>query len=893
MAEYDSSIGDGPTIGPVSASGGGRRLAAGDTILGRYAVVRELGEGGMGVVYQCLDTVGGVEVAVKGLPPEVSRNEDEMDDIRANYQIVRKLRHPNIAGVATLEKDSAAGDYYLVMDLAAGTTLKRWSRHHPDAGLDAKLAILRQVAAALDYAHAEKVIHRDVKPENVMVDDDGRVKVLDFGLAAQIRSSQSRTSNTVTSKGGTPGYKSPEQWLGRPQQAPADVYAFGVIAYWLFSGHLPFDGDDSVVLGHAVLTAPVEPITDLPAHMNAALAKALAKAPEDRFSSCTAFVDALENRTAEEGRACRDHRGRRHPGGLWKPLLAVAALALVVAGGWWWSLQGRKTKRATKTTLAAGSTETARTVHSSEIAKADEMSVTKRNAAVVSESLQCKNNMHHLATAAISYVQANGEYGHFPAAGFYRTLDMRFRRKQYYPHRSWISNKGNISDLNRTLSDVYLGEVAHFSDAEDDCRTAVTNGAIWQATGQSLEIYRCPVHAREYERKYSRKPGWSYVMNQEFGYNWNNGKSVPFCGASINSPITVATTASGLRKDGTGSRSPDKVLMFAEVQAIDIQEEGYDAIKSVSDVSGPESDAVLEYTKESIGFNHRTADGRYYGHVVFADGHVEEIFCPRIGSPLNRFELTRALCQGVDVVYDPKSGSYSVRPVAATPVVVTTSPTPVIQPAAESAELVRLREELQRQKDERHAEQAKRDKEQIALLKEQLAKAQQQPLASTPPVVVTTASTPVVQPGSESEIKRLLEESRKLKAQQDKYEKERKEADEKAKKEAEKEAFRRRQYPDIYAKMDAEKEAAEARAKKQAQGKSPRASTHCDESNPGEDPELAELLKALRPSTPAVKPQVQPPVPKPAQSTQKTETLTIGGAGGGSSIPWLIEVPRQ
>ena len=205
-AERDLSIGDGPTMRPVPASGGGRRLVAGDTILGRYAVVRELGEGGMGVVYQCLDTVGGVEVAVKGLPPEVSRNEDEMEDIRANYQIVRKLRHPNIAGVATLEKDPAAGDYYLVMDLAVGTTLKRWARRHPDAGLDAKLAILRQVAAALDYAHAEKVLHRDVKPENVMVDDDGRVKVLDFGLAAQIRSSQSRTSKVVTSRSGTWGY---------------------------------------------------------------------------------------------------------------------------------------------------------------------------------------------------------------------------------------------------------------------------------------------------------------------------------------------------------------------------------------------------------------------------------------------------------------------------------------------------------------------------------------------------------------------------------------------------------------------------------------------------------------------------------------------------------------
>ncbi len=379
MARNDFSINDAPTMRPVSATGGNRRLAAGDVILGRYTVVRELGEGGMGVVYQCLDTVGGVEVAVKGLPPEVSRNEDEMDDIRANYQIVRKLRHPNIAGVATLERDAAAGDYYLVMDLAAGVTLKRWVRRHPDAGLDAKFAILRQVAAALDYAHAEKVIHRDVKPENVMVDDGGRVKVLDFGLAAQIRSSQSRTSNTVTSKGGTPGYKSPEQWRGKPQREPADVYSFGVMAYWLFSGHLPFDGDDPVVLGHAVLSAPVEPIPDLPAHMNAALVKALAKQPEERFASCGAVVDALEGkidisrvehvervdgvggarRPAEPvgSRVPRDRVDAPQPGGprsvaAVKGILAAVALALAVVGGWWLA-NGRN-----ETTGTNGTTET-------------------------------------------------------------------------------------------------------------------------------------------------------------------------------------------------------------------------------------------------------------------------------------------------------------------------------------------------------------------------------------------------------------------------------------------------------------------------------------------------------------------------------------------------------
>ena len=369
MAEHDYSIGDGPTIRPAPTPSGGRRIVAGDTILGRYTVMRELGEGGMGVVYQCLDTVGGVEVAVKGLPPEVSRNEDEMDDIRANYQIVRKLRHPNIAGAKTLEKDPATGDYYLVMDLASGVSFKRWMKRNPQATTGTKLSLLRQVAAALDYAHAEKVIHRDVKPENVMVDDDGRVKVLDFGLAAQIHSSQSRTSNAITSKGGTPGYKSPEQWLGRPQQAPADVYAFGVMAYWLFSGHLPFDGDDPVVLGHAVLTAPVEPIPDLPTHMNAALVKALAKKQEDRFASCGEVVDALEGKYFSRVEHVEDENGRaRSPSGpqpegprpvaALKAILAVAALVLAAAGGWWWLNGGEKTNKPSGITRTTETTST-------------------------------------------------------------------------------------------------------------------------------------------------------------------------------------------------------------------------------------------------------------------------------------------------------------------------------------------------------------------------------------------------------------------------------------------------------------------------------------------------------------------------------------------------------
>ena len=215
------------------------------------------------------------------------------------------------------------------------------------------------------------------------------------------------------------------------------------------------------------------------------------------------------------------------------------------------------------------------------------------------EAAKCMVNMKTLAMAMISCAQADDVYGHFPAAGYYRTREINLgrskgNRRQYYPHRPWISPKGNVYDLNHTLQTVYMGDPAHFSDSEDDWRLAVTNGAIWHAMGEVFEAYRCPIHTREFEKKNKRPPGWSYMMNQEFGYDRNEGKWSHFHGASIHGKITVATEASGKRDDGSASRDHDKVLMFAEIQAIDIQDEEYGYIQAVSDHSSTESDAVLD-----------------------------------------------------------------------------------------------------------------------------------------------------------------------------------------------------------------------------------------------------------------------------------------------------------
>ena len=292
------------TMRDAAPAGGAKRFRPGDEILGRYVVETELGQGGMGVVYLCLDKVAGVKVAVKGLPPEVSHNSDEMEFVRENFQLVSELQHPNIAGVRTLEVDASTGNYYLIMAYARGTSLKHWLRQHGGKKHRAEhLKVLRQIASALDYAHNAEprhIIHRDIKPENIMVDERGNVSVLDFGLAAQVMSSLSRVSQLVTSRSGTPAYKSPEQWLAQPQRAPSDQYALGVIAYQMYSGELPYDSDDVEILKHAVAFDPVPEIPDEDKDINAVFAKVLAKKANERFPSCTAFVDALEGKCPNE-----------------------------------------------------------------------------------------------------------------------------------------------------------------------------------------------------------------------------------------------------------------------------------------------------------------------------------------------------------------------------------------------------------------------------------------------------------------------------------------------------------------------------------------------------------------------------------------------------------------
>ncbi len=273
------------------------RFESGDLIMRRYKVLAELGQGGMGVVYKCFDETAGIEVALKALPPELSHNTLEMEDIKDNFQLVHNLHHPNIASSNTLEKNPENGNYYLIMECCNGEDLRRWIRRkrkeNGSLTLNDVLPVIRQVADALDYAHGEKIMHRDIKPGNIMIDSMGKVKVLDFGLAAQIHTSMTRVSMAYHGTSGTGPYMAPEQWEGRAQDAKADQYALAVMAYEMLAGRLPFESADPAVLREAVLKSQAATLDNIPKSAQKALDRAMSKEPAERFNSCADFAVAL------------------------------------------------------------------------------------------------------------------------------------------------------------------------------------------------------------------------------------------------------------------------------------------------------------------------------------------------------------------------------------------------------------------------------------------------------------------------------------------------------------------------------------------------------------------------------------------------------------------------
>ncbi len=259
--------------------------------LGKYQIEALLGQGGMAAVYRARDVTTQRLVAIKVLHPALAWNEKAVQRSLLEAQTAARLRHPNI--VTIYEVGEQGGVYFIVMELLDGEPLSvilSRGRLSPERAL----RILRQVAAALDYAHQQGVVHRDVKRANVFVMPGDHVKQLDFGIAKVAEVSGLTVSGGIV---GSPAYMAPEQARGEPVGPAADIYALGVLAYEMLTGRPPFTGATVHVLhAHAYATPPPARRWNpqLPAAVERALARVLAKHPQQRYPSALAFVRALE-----------------------------------------------------------------------------------------------------------------------------------------------------------------------------------------------------------------------------------------------------------------------------------------------------------------------------------------------------------------------------------------------------------------------------------------------------------------------------------------------------------------------------------------------------------------------------------------------------------------------
>jgi eukaryotic-like serine/threonine-protein kinase len=272
----------------------GRMSEARKTVLdNRYDVVRPLGSGGMGEVYLARDRVLGRDVALKVLRKQYAGDDEFAERFKREAMSAASLSHPNIVQVYD-RGVTEEGSSYIAMEYVPGGTLKeRISREGPLEAADAA-GLGAQVAEALGAAHDRGMVHRDIKPQNVLLAARGGAKVADFGIA---RAGTSATISRTGSVMGTAGYMSPEQALGKPATPKSDLYSLGVVLYEALTGELPYTADNPIAVSMKHVNEPLRPPVQLnpriPRGMNALVTKLLAKDPEDRYADADELADDL------------------------------------------------------------------------------------------------------------------------------------------------------------------------------------------------------------------------------------------------------------------------------------------------------------------------------------------------------------------------------------------------------------------------------------------------------------------------------------------------------------------------------------------------------------------------------------------------------------------------
>jgi serine/threonine-protein kinase len=260
---------------------------------GRYRITGRIGTGGMADVYCAHDEHLGRDVALKMLHRRFAQDQEFVERFRREASAAAGLQHPNVVGV--FDRGEFDGTYYIAMELLRGRTLKDLITKEAPLDQERALDMTTQILRAAGFGHRRGVIHRDFKPQNVIVDDEDRVKVTDFGIARAGASEITETGSIM----GTAQYLSPEQAQGTAAEQSSDLYSIGVMLYEMLAGRLPFEGDSAVAVALRHITEPPPPLhrlrPDVHPALEAVVNQALAKDPRQRFQDADSFIAALEH----------------------------------------------------------------------------------------------------------------------------------------------------------------------------------------------------------------------------------------------------------------------------------------------------------------------------------------------------------------------------------------------------------------------------------------------------------------------------------------------------------------------------------------------------------------------------------------------------------------------
>ena len=278
----------------------------GITEIGKYRIVEQVGEGAMGVVYRATDPVLNRTVAIKVMCDAVARDDDLRGRFLREAQAAGSLQHPNV--ITIYDFGEVDGHLFIAMEFVEGQDLETLAARQVDLPLIDKLDVVIDVLTGLAFAHKRGIVHRDIKPANIRIDDEGRARVMDFGIAHLSASSMTRTGIMV----GTPAYMAPEQIVGTPVSPATDLFSVGTVLYELLSGSKPFQAESIQSIMYQIVSQPAPPLNaaklGIPAALEAIVNRAMAKEPQDRFPSALEMANAL---TAIRAGLNRDAQGSK------------------------------------------------------------------------------------------------------------------------------------------------------------------------------------------------------------------------------------------------------------------------------------------------------------------------------------------------------------------------------------------------------------------------------------------------------------------------------------------------------------------------------------------------------------------------------------------------------